>query len=208
MNLSHIFTALPLIMTLVSQAEIFTIHITNTYGNYVFSEVKRFHIDLGTDLESVQEARFMCSGIMSTEGCPGSFFAYLGENRQGKIPRLVVLEPYWNAMGTIVTNKTLTFFKSDVPFQPIWNVAPSWDFLLDGEVDGCVRLFICGGFFPEIQYPITGNIHNASIIIDATPIPEPGLLLLFLFSLFFSIRSFTAAVLTLPCTPSNSTVAE
>ena len=87
MNLSHIFTALPLIMTLVSQAEIFTIHITNTYGNYVFSEVKRFHIDLGTDLESVQEARFMCSGIMSTEGCPGSFFAYLGENRQGKIPR-------------------------------------------------------------------------------------------------------------------------
>ena len=190
MKLALVIIAVALLTTHASQAEIFTVQITNAYGSFAFSESKRFLVDLGTNLESIREARFICTGILSTEGCKGLFYAYLGDNFPDKRTGHVVLDPYQQATGTIVSNETPTLFTNDVPFQPFWNVTPSWDFLLDGEADGLVRLFISGGSFPEIQYPITGIIHSASIVIDATPIPEPGHLLLFLLTTCFATCQF------------------
>jgi len=176
MKITYFIISVLLLANQVVRAELFEIKLEDVYGMYMFSEFKQFHIDLGTDLSEVHEARFTCDGMITTASRAGVFYAYLGENRPGKLPGLIVLDGYRQAIGTVVSNNSPVPFECDVPFNPFLPGKETWDFLLDGKADGRVHLFVNGGYFPEpgFQYPITGSVHSASIVITATPLPETG----------------------------------
>jgi len=155
-----------LLASTVCCAETYDITLAEECGNYVFSESKQFHIDLETDFEAIHEARFKCEGTIVTEGRPGVFYAYLGEKSQGEV--------YHYAMGTVISNNGPEQFTCDVLFKKIPYSFDTWNFLLDGEADGLIRLFITGGYFPGQKFNITGTIDSASIVINASPVPEPA----------------------------------
>lgn len=142
-------------------------------GFYNGGDTVNFEFDLGTALTEVQSARFICSGSITAGldywGDPVScrFEARLLTG----VNYMFARSPYAGASEWPDPEP----FSCDSVFNPA--AGATWDFLLDGHTEGCV--FLWGPEGP-ISYPpqsnSSGTITSASIIIEATPVPEPATL--------------------------------
>lgn len=144
-------------------------------GFYNGGQEVSFEFDLGTTLTEVQSARFIGSGSI-TAGLD-----YWGDPVSVQFEaRLLTGINYMYARGPYAGASTWPDpepFDCDSVFNPAFGA--TWDFLLDGHAEVCVLLW---GPTGPISYPpqlnSSGTITSASIIIEATPVPEPATLLL------------------------------
>ena len=156
-----------LISSAISYADIYQIPL-DVNGYYEFHDSISFNIDLGTQLTEVHDVRFNCSGDVAAIDAPGlfecTFFAGAAK--------------WQHAYTDVIYSASFTPFTCDnIPF--ISSNSATWDFLLDGEASGYMRLITNIIYIPEFPPEhIYGNIYSASLSINATPVPDPATLLL------------------------------
>ncbi|MCX5638808.1 MAG: PEP-CTERM sorting domain-containing protein [Planctomycetota bacterium] len=156
-----------LISSAISYADIYQIPL-DVNGYYEFGDSILFNIDLGTQLTEVHDVRFNCSGDIAAIDALGlfecTFFAGVAKCQ--------------HAYTDVISSPFFTPFTCDnIPF--ISSNSATWDFLLDGEASGYIRLITNIVYIPEFPPEhIYGNIYSASLSINATPVPEPCTLLL------------------------------
>lgn len=143
----------------------------NVNGYYGFNDPTDFNIDLGVQFTQIHEVRFQAQGDIYAVDAPGLFECTLiaapakGQHSYG--PEIPPSSP----PVSVPFDCDATFIASN---------GATWDFLLDGKAVGYVRLITSATYPPEFPPEnITGNINSASLLIDATPVPEPTSLLLF-----------------------------
>ncbi len=137
-----------------------------------------YSFDLGTPLASVQQVQFSCSGTITAGLGPyGQPYGtrFLADLNEGP--------GYWLA---IASNAGQATWPAPEPFSGTYafsrHAGANWSILLDGRTSGYIEM---DGivWIPEEPPPISfpsGTISAASLIIEATPVPEPGSALLVL----------------------------
>jgi hypothetical protein len=132
-------------------------------GYYEFNNSISFNIDLGTELTEIHDVRFSCSGDIAGIDAPGMF----------ECTFIAGAAKWQHAYTDAISSPTYTAFTDDnIPF--ISSNSATWDFLLDGEGSGYVRLITNIIYIPEFPPEhIYGNLSSASLSINATPVPEP-----------------------------------
>ena len=155
-----------LILKSIGYAAIFQVPL-NVNGYYEFGDSINFDIDLGVQLSEIYEVRFLSEGNITALDAPGLFECTL----------IAGTTQRQNAYTTEIFDPEPTSFDSNASFVSSNNA--TWDFLLDGNANGYVRLITSVVYPPEFPPEnITGNITSASLLIDAMPVPEPATILL------------------------------
>lgn len=139
----------------------------NVNGYYQFGDPINFDIDLGVQLTEIHEVRFLGEGNILAIDAPGLFEC-----------TFIAGPAQWqHSYGPGIFGPESTSFSCDASF--VSSNSATWDFLLDGNANGYVRLITNIIYIPEFPPEnITGNITSASLFIDATPVPEPTSILL------------------------------
>jgi len=137
-----------------------------------------FNIDLGTPLASVQQVQFSCEGTIT-----GGLISYGQPYGTKFLAGLDEGPGYWLATASYAGEAT---WPAPESFSGTYGFSSSgganWDMLLDGQTSGWIELSVLF-WIPEHPPPISfpsGTISSASLIIEATPVPEPGSALLVL----------------------------
>jgi len=160
---------LVLILNNIIYATIYSVPL-NVNGYYTFQDLVDFNIDIGVQLAQINEVRFQAQGDITAVDAPGlfecTFIAAPAKWQHSYSPEIPPSSP-----------PVSVSFDCDATF--ISSNGATWDFLLDGQANGYVRLITSVAYFPEFPPDdITGNINSASLLIDATPVPEPASLAL------------------------------
>jgi len=165
----------------ICRAETFTVPL-NVSGNYNGNSTP-FSFDLGTALSEVHSVSFVCAGRITAgvdwydEPFSWNFVALLE-------PETSFIIAYGPLAGAAT-------YPNPEPFswQSEFNLySGDWNFLLDGIASGEVGFPIVGGKAPGPQVYPTGYIDSASIVVDATVIPEPATFLLLGFSVVLVLK--------------------
>ena len=159
----------------VTRADVFEVPLPT--GEYHFKQRQPFSLDLGTELAEIRSVRVHAEGSIvaplagpygpgPTTPINGTFA--IGLLRDGQTAMSVT-----TGLAGRATYPDPEPFAETVPFGE--NPAV-WQFLLDGKADGYVQ-FVHGDLIREIAGDGRGILSTATLIIDATPIPEPAGLL-------------------------------
>lgn len=160
----------------ICQADTFMVplDVSGTYRTNV--DIQLFSFDLGTALSEVHSVTIASDGLITAgvdhDGVPFSWDleAYLYTDSSG---------PFDSSLVALMARGGESTYPDPEPFStrnPF--LTDNWDFLLDGKASGSVFPFLMGivvGYEPQAMPEFT--INNASLIIDAEPVPEPATLL-------------------------------
>ena len=154
----------------------------NVNGYYTFNDLVDFNIDIGVQLTQINEVRFQAQGDISAVDAPGlfecTFIAAPAKWQHSYSPEIIPSSP----PVSVPFDCDATFISSN---------GATWDFLLDGQANGYVRLITSVAYPPEFPPDdITGNINSASLFIDANPVPEPATVVLFVIGIP-ALRAFS-----------------
>ena len=159
----------------VTRADVFEVPLPT--GEYYFKQRQPFSLDLGTELAEIRSVRVHAEGsivapLAGPYGLEGTrpingTFAF-GLFRDGQQSATSVT----SSLAGRATYPDPEPFAEIVPFGQ----NQSWQFLLDGKADGFVQ-FVHGDLITGAAGDGRGILSTATLIIDATPIPEPAGLL-------------------------------
>ena len=156
----------------VARGEVFEVPLPVT-GEYTVRQRREFAFDLGVELAEVHSVAFRSQGTivapLDAVGTPpyqptdGLFIATLLDQPLGTVT---------HAYAPPVGRET---YPAPAPFSGSDDFgAVSWEFLLDGKAGGMVwfgHSFVRGtAVFGQ------GVLTSATLVVDATPVPEPGIL--------------------------------
>lgn len=175
---THLLLAVPVLAVLLTagslQAVTYTVPLCT---NRPFTTAAMdFSLDLGTALSSVQSVSFQYDGNITA-----------GRYSDGTPYNSKFIAGFYNS-GAIYTSSPYAGAATWPNPEPLSGIVPmpdsggaSWTFLLDGQATGYVQLsnvMWWDGTPPPLNNP-SGYMNSASLIIEATPVPEPaGLVLL------------------------------
>lgn len=154
-----------------ARAEVYEVPLPEVTGHHTFGDEKAFSFDLGFPLAEIRDVRLRLEGSIVAPWMSGPFNPAGPYDANFQIYMLA--EPdvggvFARGPGAgRVTYPEPEPFAAEVPF----NGAP-WRFLEDGAARGGTFLFARRDM--ETPYPVggSGTVTAATLIIDATPVPE------------------------------------
>ena len=158
----------------IASADIFEVPLPVT-GTYHYHQTRDFSFDLGVRLQEVHSVEFRAEGsiISPLTGPAGGPYRPI----DGAFVAALQREDMSTTAGAPPVGKDT--YPDPEPFSGSGTFTEqTWGFLLDGSAEGRVYWgaaeFITGGASGG-----QGILTAATLIIDATPVPEPGLISLF-----------------------------
>jgi hypothetical protein len=154
----------------LARAEVYEIPLPVT-GEYAFRERRDFSIDLGFPLLQVHSVKFRAEGTIMA---PVDFWDVPPSPANGAFIAALVREDMSTTAGSPPAGRAT--YPEPEPFAGVGSFPEqTWQFLLDGSAEGSVY-FGLGQFIRGAAAGGQGVLTTASLVIDATPVPEPGLL--------------------------------
>jgi hypothetical protein len=174
---SNLFIVLVSVVGICAQAraELYEIPLPVTGEYTLLRQFRNFEVSLGFPLEEVQSVRFKVMGTMT---------ATLSENALGQFVR-----PWDGRIAAALfdgpEHRTFVFgpragldtypepesFAGEVSFA-----SESWDYLRAGTFRGYTYMVHTAVTTGDVEFlPGVGKVTAASLLVEATPVPEPGL---------------------------------
>jgi hypothetical protein len=157
-----------------ARAEIFEVPLPIT-GTYQLNERRDFSVDFGTGFSEIREAWLRLEGTMVAP-LRGPFGDPTPTIPHDGLFQVFLTEPRLVATGPSVGRDTYPSpepFGGQFPFESFEPI--DWSPLLDGRTAGWTTMTHSGVVGNQIVAGGTGTITSASLILDATVIPEPTL---------------------------------
>jgi hypothetical protein len=159
-----------------SRADFYELPLPVTEDYTVFNRHQDFEVSLGFSLAEVQSVRFKVTGTMTATLSPNVLGQY-DRPWDGRIVAALFDGPEHRTFASgpragLDTYPEPESFSGEVSFT-----SQSWDYLRDGSFRGYTYMVHTAVSLGDVVFlPGVGKVTAASLLVEATPVPEPGLM--------------------------------